>query len=308
MRQLEEALERLRASILGEARDRFAVVDVDALDFEDRAHEWPMEVAGALLTAAKATGTVVILPPGGTTPSSFLREVQRQLPNIVQTAADLVKYERLRAPASDVAAAIEAEWARPRSLFVSRVGSRNSIRLGVQLEMLPALSRIERMVGSGAKRKRRYYWAASNATKGAVKPGFRVPPFSLNKLVPMRLDAERYLEELRKAEFPHRPPRIGSAFVCPDMRKGGFCDPAHGHGKSGIYEVSVQGNTFLTDSDHYNEVINLVDPDMKDYLDPDGSKALEAARAYWRGSSSPIGMEQPEYVVDGIVTVIRRVA
>jgi len=145
----------------------------------------------------------------------------------------------------------------------------------------------------------KYYWSPRD--QGLVKPGFRVPParLPLHPTRPEHKRVEAIFEKVRREQFPNRPSRIGAKFVCPSLK--GWCKPkvvGTGSG-SGIYEVSVSGKVFETDSEYYTEAAFAA-----------GSRADDEtlsswAESYWEGRSGAPFF--PEVVVQGTVTVIRSV-
>jgi hypothetical protein len=115
--------------------------------------------------------------------------------------------------------------------------------------------------------------------------------------------AEEVLERIRKEEFSGRPSRLTSIFVCPELR--GFCEADARKNRGGIYEVSVQGKTFRTDGTIFADVAMAVMNEMDGFdFDPPGT-VEKYARYYWQGTSG--GEELAEVLVDGTVTVLRRV-
>lgn len=142
-------------------------------------------------------------------------------------------------------------------------------------------SMVKRVVSLNEERSfTRGYWSARENTP--VPVGFVVP-----KAVPRDNRVEQIFEYVRKRDFPHRPSRLNAVYVCPSLV--GFCDPKHNN----VYEVDIDGKTFLTDGEYFTSAI--FDARLN-HLD-----RLEGwATSYWKGRV----MFAPEIIVHGKVTVI----
>lgn len=141
----------------------------------------------------------------------------------------------------------------------------------------------------------KYYWSAREPR--SVEPGFRVPGWD-----PSRGDAnlkrvEAIWEEVRKTEFSDRPSRLGAVFVC--RRLDGFCNPKGLFVKppwgGGVYEVSVQGKTFLANSEYFTEA-------REDAKHGDWDSVRGWGKQYWAAEYPPMDILE-EVVVQGTVTV-----
>jgi hypothetical protein len=141
-----------------------------------------------------------------------------------------------------------------------------------------------------------YYWSARDP--GGVKPGFRVPPARTGS----RFKAmEAIFERVRKRVAPGKPSRIGAIFVCPD--RTGFCRPDQRGG--GIYEVEVRGETFLTNASLWTEAI--MNWERSRQTERDEEYAEGWAEDYWTHTGAVNPYDFSEVIVQGTVTVIRRV-
>jgi len=139
-----------------------------------------------------------------------------------------------------------------------------------------------------------YYWKARG--NRPVPIGFQVPP-SIKSLSSLRDPVSRKLEalfeEIRANEFPNRPSRIGSVFVCPDDNLAfGWCDPRKGT----VYEVQVTGKVFETNLELYTEASERAR--FREWVG-----VPEIIREYWGGKYPQV----PEVLVGGKVVVIRAV-
>jgi len=162
----------------------------------------------------------------------------------------------------------------------------------IRVQVTPPFSELVRSLVKETRETRgKYYWRSNRSSP--VKAGFLVPPLRWEKIKsqgsPFRVKGEIFMEKIRQEDFPNKPSRIGSIFVCPSL--SGFC--AKQPGKP-VYEVEVKGKTFLTDGGAFSDAIASIDPDER----------IAQARNYWRGVSKPY---LPEVLVQGTVRVIRRV-
>jgi len=161
-----------------------------------------------------------------------------------------------------------------------------------------------------------YYWRSSQKTP--VNPGFVVPVWTG---IPGQEWHEEYVEKIRREDFPNKPPRIGSVFVCPDFVSCvKWADWKYGRNQP-IYKVSISGKTHLTDANSYNQVGWAI-ADAKHYRSRGDENtaavkdevALQAARDYWtgwedfKGLQSVDSMGDPEIIVRGTVTVLEPVS
>lgn len=137
----------------------------------------------------------------------------------------------------------------------------------------------------------KYYWTASGDAS-QIKPGFKVPPAP-----PRQTPVEKIFERVRREEYPDRPSRLGAIYVCPSLK--GFCQPGQEDWETGqpeyIFEVRVQGKTFTTDGEAFTEA----------RMSGNAEIVESWANTYWSSTGMPPFF--PEVLVDGTVTVIRRI-
>jgi hypothetical protein len=120
-----------------------------------------------------------------------------------------------------------------------------------------------------------FYWA----TDRPAPIGLRVPA-SVGSNWNEHPDGQRLhafevlFEQIRAAEFPHVPPRIGGVFVCPTLH--GFCGSQGWIGWNYVYEVTVTGSVFTTDAEGWTSVANSMASPKSDWVP-------RAIRSYWRG-------------------------
>ena len=169
----------------------------------------------------------------------------------------------------------------------------NLVRLAYQQEHLRGV--LLPLLGVTAAKK--YYWAARD--KHPVEPGFVIPRARTAE-AERHKDLELIFERVRKQVAPGKPSRIGAVYVCPSLK--GFCSLRSNWGApGGVYAVAVQGQTFLTNASHYTEAI--INWERRQ----DMAIAESWARSYWEWTGKVSDYDFAEVIVQGTVTVIRRV-
>lgn len=149
----------------------------------------------------------------------------------------------------------------------------------------------------GVTAAKKYYWAARDAQP--VEPGFVVPPARTAEMGRHK-DLEQIFERVRKQVAPGKPSRIGAIYVCPSPE--GFCRlKGNWNAPGGIYEVAVQGKTFLTNASYYTEAIYKWESDRSE------ETAERWAKQYWEWTGKVPKHDFAEVIVQGKVTVLRRV-
>ena len=138
----------------------------------------------------------------------------------------------------------------------------------------------------------KYYWRA-RGDASEIKPGWRVPIAK-----PRQTPVEALFESVRRKEFPQRPSRLNCVFVCPDLK--GFCRLGNHDWDTGepeyIFEVKVTGKTFTANAETFTSA--------RDEISRDPAYTERIVRSYWEGVGKPY---LPEILVDGTVTVVKRV-
>lgn len=261
------------------------------LDLEKGTSEWKYELARKLLSGgAIYSGTVFIVLGPEIDPQRFLLELSSKwigfLKKRVWEELDYGTFSHLKNKGF-LYIQIVKHWANP-SLRIIR--SPKTGKFGIKLIVSPTIPHLMKPLQD---LKGKYFWSSSQMTP--VKEGFRIPPMTMESIPKSRgrMLAEIIAEEIRQKEFPGRPSRIGSIFVCPGL--SGFCGK-QSFRKGGVYEVDVAGKTFETDGEIFTEIAM--------YALDDKQQAEEAARKYWRGTTKG---SFPEVLVKGSVTVVRRV-
>lgn len=140
-----------------------------------------------------------------------------------------------------------------------------------------------------------YYWAARKPE--SIEPGFRVPGWDPSRGGPDVVRLEDIWEEVRRADFPDKPSRLGAVFVCRRLKgfcnpKGLFVEPPWG---GGVYEVSVRGKTFIANSECFTAA-------RQDAQRGDWNSVRGWGRQYW-AEKGPVMDILEEVVVQGTVIV-----
>jgi len=149
----------------------------------------------------------------------------------------------------------------------------------------------------GVTAAKKYYWAARDPRP--VEPGFVVPPARTAEMERHK-ELELIFERVRKQVAPGKPSRIGAIYVCPSLE--GFCRRDHNwSAEGGVYEVAVQGKTFLTNASYYTEAIFNWERQQ------DVASAERWAKQYWEWKGKVPKLFFAEVIVQGKVTVLRRV-
>lgn len=143
------------------------------------------------------------------------------------------------------------------------------------------------------------YWAS----RSPVEPGFKVPPYQNDSPL------EQFFEKIRKEEFPHMPPRVGSIMLCPALE--GFCEKGNFQ-RPYIYEVEAVGDYVILDSTNFTEeAVATSSSSITGFstreFDP------EFPRMYWSGQPAYHGRDSLmmgsglEILLQGEATVIKEV-
>lgn len=138
----------------------------------------------------------------------------------------------------------------------------------------------------------KFYWKA-RGDASQIKPGFKVPAAK-----PRITPVEAIFEQVRKEQFPSLPSRLNCKFVCPELK--GWCSLGRNDWDTGepeyVFEVQVTGKTLTTNADLFSKA-------REDHARFPHHTA-EIAEDYWNPRGSILF---PETLVDGTVTVVRRI-
>lgn len=132
-----------------------------------------------------------------------------------------------------------------------------------------------------------------HASRTPLKPGTKIRPFDYSRHDAKNREQEEIFEKVRKEHFPHKPPRIGSVFVCPEL--DGFCSGKYD--RKYVYEVEVKGGPL-----HWADAENWTEAVFR-------GEAERWAHQYWKKETSPQSFHMFKEVIvgGGDVTVKRAV-
>lgn len=125
------------------------------------------------------------------------------------------------------------------------------------------------------------------ASRTPLQPGDVIRPFEVRG---HQSELENIFERVRREEFPDRPPREGSVFLCPEP--DGFCSGRMS--RPHVYEVEVRRprKLFQTNAELFTKAGGDHSPE---YIE-------DIARDYWEGQRAPFF---PEVLVQGGKVVVR---